>query len=257
MKALIITLLCNLFALNVFCQKTNDSIELIAGTGIIFGYDGPENIIEIEYDTSYSLTFQIVDCTPSRANYFMPGSGIVSGSFSQFQKIIIPEGVQLRIVNDHTQQIHIDTAYLLSQGWKLPEPKVIKMNKSGSGTWGTRMLMPSLIFNLFDTIPVVDSVVYEKIGGDFYKREYTSEYAIFYTMPEDSTSLDADSVGFDLILDSLYREFDVADRRIDRLRNRIELERENKRELRNQILDATIRQRELLKIRRRYYKKLN
>lgn len=113
-----------------------------------------------------------------------------------------------------------------------------------------------LTLEMKDTIPVIDSVVYEKIGGDFYKREYTSEYAIFYTMPEDSTSLDADSVGFDLILDSLYREFDVADRRIDRLRNRIELERENKRELRNQILDATIRQRELLKIRRRYYRQL-
>lgn len=107
-----------------------------------------------------------------------------------------------------------------------------------------------------DTIPTIDSVTYEKINGDFYKREYTSEYAIFYTIPEDSTSLDADSLAFDIILDSLYRKFDVADRRINRLKDRIDLEQENKRELRNQILDARIRQRELLRIRRRYYRQL-
>lgn len=129
-----------------------------------------------------------------------------------------------------------------------------------------KALIITLLCNLFalvaigavnDTIPVVDSVIYEKIRGDFYKREYTSEYVIYYTMPEDSTTLDADSISFEIELDSLYKAYDVSDRRIDRFQARIESEKETKRELANQIKDATIRQRELLRIRRRYYRQLN
>lgn len=140
----------------------------------------------------------------------------------------------------------------------LSATKTIEINESGRSRWGVvTMLAPVLILNSLDTIPVIDSVVYEKIRGEFYKREYTSEYVIYYTMPVDSTMLDADSISFELELDSLYRAYDVSDRRIDRFRDRITLEQENKRELANQIKDATIRQRELLKIRRRYYKQLN
>lgn len=112
-----------------------------------------------------------------------------------------------------------------------------------------------LSIQMKDTIPVIDSVVYERIQGDFYKREYYPNYTIIYVAAEDSVSLDADSIAFERQLDSLYREYDQTDRRIDRLIKRADIEKENQRELRKEIKEATIRQRELLKIRRRYYRK--